>query len=100
MGEIGGIAEELLDQRLVEAELLADLLDRLLVGRGAGEIGRGIARQRTGQQERDDHHPDQGRDREHQPLADHGQHDVRLAVSFAGLAARPARAASWRSREQ
>ena len=76
VGEIGGVTEELLDQRLVEAEFLADLLDRLLVRRGAGEIRRGIAGQRPRQQERDDHDPDQARDREHQPLADHGQHDV------------------------
>jgi len=31
VGEIGGVTEELLDQRLVETEFLADLLDRLLV---------------------------------------------------------------------
>ena len=77
MGEIVGVAEELLDQRLVEAELLADLLDRLLVRRGTGEIRRGIAGQRARQQERDDHDPDQARDRKHQPLADHGQHGQR-----------------------
>ena len=74
MGEIDGVAEELLDQRLVETELLADLLDRLLGRRGAGEIRRGIAGQRARQQEGDDHDPDQARDREQQALADHGQH--------------------------
>jgi hypothetical protein len=66
--------EELLDQRLVEAEFLADLLDRLLVRGGACEIRRRIAGQRTGQEERDDDDPDQARDREPQPLADQGQH--------------------------
>jgi hypothetical protein len=35
MGEIVGVAEELLDQRLVETEFLPDLLDRFLGG-GAG----------------------------------------------------------------
>src|ERR1043166_9168844 len=74
MGEIVGVTEELLDQRLVEAELLPDLLNRLLGRGGAGEIGRGIAGQRARQQEGDDDDPDQARDREHQPLADHAQH--------------------------
>ncbi len=75
MCKIGGVAEELLDQRLVEAEFLADLLDRLLGRRRSRKIRRGIAGQRAGQQERDDHDPDQTGDREHQPLADHGQHE-------------------------
>ena len=74
MGEIIGVAEELLDQRLVEAELLPDLLDCFLGRGGSGEIGGGIAGQRARQQESDDHDPDQARDRKHQPLADHGQH--------------------------
>ena len=74
MREIVDVAEELLEQRLVETELLADLLDRLLGRGGPGEIRRRIARQRARQQEGDDHDPDQRRDRDHQPLADHGQH--------------------------
>jgi hypothetical protein len=81
MREIVGVAEELLDQRLVEAELLADLLDRLLGRGGSCKIRRRIARQRARQQERDDHHSDQRRNRKHQPLADHGQHGGRSANS-------------------
>ncbi len=77
MSEILCVAEELLDQRLVEAELLPDLLDRFLGRRGAGEIGRGIAGQRARQQEGDDDDPDQARDREHQSLADQAQHGKR-----------------------
>ena len=72
--QIDDVAEELHDQRLVEAELVADLLDRLLRRGGAGEIGRRIAGQRARQQEGDDHHADQARDRHRQPLEDHGQH--------------------------
>ena len=79
MREIGGIAEELFDQRLVEAEFLADLLDRLFVRGRTCEIGGGIAGQRARQQKRDDHNPDQRRDREHQPLAYHGQHGAYLS---------------------
>ena len=89
MREIVGIAEELFDQRLVEAEFLADLLDRLLGRGGTREIGRGIAGQRARQQERDDHHPDQRRDREHQPLADHGQHEDALVNCNSGVARLP-----------
>src|SRR2546423_15685594 len=74
MGEIVGVTKKLVDQRLVETELLPDLLDRFLGGGGAGEIRRRIARQRTRQQEGDDDDPDQARDRKHQPLANHGQH--------------------------
>src|ERR1700730_14107489 len=80
MRKIRAVAEELLDQRLVEAEFLADLFDRLLIRRGSGEIRRGIAGQRARQQEGDDDDPDQARDRKHQPFADHGQHDARLSV--------------------
>ena len=80
MRKIGSVAEELLDQRLVEAEFLADLLDRLLGRHGPGEIRRGITGQRARQEERDDYDPDQARDREHQPLADHGQHGGTLAI--------------------
>ena len=83
MGEIVGVAEELLDQRLVEAEFLADLLDRFLGRGGAGEIRRRIAGQRARQQEGDDDDPDQRRDREHQPLADHGQHGALYAFTSA-----------------
>jgi hypothetical protein len=77
------VAEELLDQRLVEAEFLADLLDGFLAGRGPGEIGGRVAGQRARQQEGDDHDPDQRRDGKHQPLADHGQHGGRSALSVA-----------------
>ena len=45
-----------------------------LVAAGPAKYAAGIARQRARQQERDDHDPDQRRDRKHQPLADHGQH--------------------------
>ena len=62
-GEIVDVAHELLGQRLVETELLADLLDRLRGGGGTGEIGRRIAGQRAGQQEGDDDDADQARDR-------------------------------------
>ena len=58
----------------VEAELDADLLDRLLGGGGPGEIGRGIAGQRPRQQEGDDHHADQARHRDQHALDDHHQH--------------------------
>ena len=75
--EVGDVAAELHDQRLVEAELHADLLDRFLGGGGSGEIGRRIAGQRARQQERDDHHADQARHREQQALEDHAQHAAR-----------------------
>ena len=81
MGKIGGVAEKLFDQRLVEAEFLADLLDGFLGRGGAGEIRRGIAGQGARQQERHDHDPDQARDRKHQPLADHGQHGADLRAN-------------------
>ncbi len=41
MSEIAGVTEELLDQRPVETEFLADLLDRLLSRGGTGEIAAG-----------------------------------------------------------
>src|SRR4051812_12098238 len=78
MGEIVGVAKELLDQRLVEAEFFPDLLDGFFRCGGSGEIRRGIARQRAGEQEGDDDDPDQRGNREHQALADHGQHDGAL----------------------
>jgi len=81
VGEIIGVAEELFDQRLVEAKFFTDLLDRLLARRGTSEIRRRIAGQRAGQQKRYDHHPDQARYREHQPLADHGQHGRGISTS-------------------
>ena len=59
--QIGDVVAELLEQRLVEAELLPDLLDRLLGRGGPGEIGRRVAGQRARQQERDDDDPDQAR---------------------------------------
>ena len=71
--EIGDVAAELDDQRLVEAELHADLLDRLLGGGGAGEIGGRVARQRPRQQEGDDHHADQARHGEQEAL-EHQHH--------------------------
>src|SRR4051794_17311403 len=80
LGEIVGVAEELLDQRLVEAEFFPDLLDGFLRCGGPSEIRGGIARQRAGQQEGDDDDPDQRRNREHQALADHGQHGVALLL--------------------
>src|SRR5262245_18066439 len=51
--QIADVTHELYVERLVEAELDADLLDRLLGGGGPGEIGRGIAGQRPRQQEGD-----------------------------------------------
>ena len=81
MREIVGVAEELLDQRLVEAELLADLLDGFL-GRGRPREIRGrITRQRARQQEGDDDDADQLGNREHQALADHGEHGVLLMLN-------------------
>ena len=74
VGEIDDVAAELLDQRLVEAELDADFLDRLRRRGRSGEIGRRIARQRAGQQERHDHDADQARDRHRRALEDHRQH--------------------------
>ena len=68
MAEIGDVAAELNDQRLVEAEFDTDLLDRLLVRGGASEIGRRIAGQRARQQKGDDDHPDQVRDDQHHAL--------------------------------
>ena len=70
VGEVDDIAHELLRQRLVEAELLADLLDRLRRRRRPGEIGRGVAGQHAGQQEGDDDDADQARDRRQQPFSD------------------------------
>ena len=74
MREIDDVMAELHDQRLVEAELDADFLDRLRRRRWAGEIRRRIAGQRARQQEGDDHHADQARDRHRQPFEDHRQH--------------------------
>ncbi len=68
MTEIGDVTPELYDQRLVETEFDADLLDRLLVCGGAGEIGSRIAGQRARQQKGDDDHPDQVRDHQHHAL--------------------------------
>jgi hypothetical protein len=65
MAEIGDVAAELNDQWLVEAELDADLLDRLFVRGGACEISRWIAGQGARQQKGDDDHPDQIRDDQH-----------------------------------
>ena len=75
VAEVDDIAAELLDQRLVEAELDADFLDRLRRRRGPGKIGGRVARQRAGEQERHDHHADQARDRHRRALEDHRQHD-------------------------
>ena len=72
--EVRHIAHELHRQRLVEAELAADLLDRLLGGGRSGEVSRRIAGQRPRQQEGDDHHADQARDRDQQASGDDGQH--------------------------
>ena len=72
--EIVDVAAELHDQRLVEAELHADLLDRLLGRGGPGEIGRRIAGQRARQQEGDDHDADQARHRHQHSLEDHAEH--------------------------
>ena len=81
VGEIVDVVAELHDQRLVEAKLHPDLLDRLL-GRGrSGEIGRRIAGQRAGQQERDDDDADQARHRHQHPLEDHAQHGCDPSVA-------------------
>ncbi len=74
VAEVDDIAAELLDQRLVEAELDADFLDGLRRRRGAGEIGGGVARQRAREQEGHDHDADQARDRHRRALEDHRQH--------------------------
>ena len=50
--QIADVTDELHVERLVEAELYADLLDRLLGGGRPGEIGRGVAGQRPRQQGR------------------------------------------------
>ena len=70
------VADELHGQRLVEPELYADLLDRLLGGGGAGEVGGRVAGQRARQQERDDHHADQARQGDHHALERHAQHET------------------------
>ena len=75
MGEVDDIAHELLGQRLVEAELLADLFDRLRARGRPGEIGRGVAGQHAGEQEGDDDDADEARDHRQQPFSDlhHGR---------------------------
>ena len=75
--QVAHVADELLRQRLVEAELHPDLLDRLLGGGGPGEVGGRIARQRARQQERDDDDADQARHRQQQALQHHAQHGWR-----------------------
>ncbi len=72
--EVGHVVAELHDQRLVEPELDADLLDRLLGRGGPREIGGRIAGQRARQQERDDDHADQARQGNQRSLEDHSQH--------------------------
>ena len=72
--QIADIGDELLGQRLVEAELGADLGDRLRACRQAGEIGRRIARQQPRQHEGDDDDPDDARDRRRQPRQQQLQH--------------------------
>jgi hypothetical protein len=76
VGEISDIADELLRQRLIEAELLAHLLDRLRRGGRSGEISRGVARQHPGEQEGDDDDPDQARDHGREAPADLFQHGL------------------------
>ena len=78
--EIGDVLHELDVERLVEPELHADLLDGFLGGGGAGEVGGRVARQRTRQQERDDHHADQARHGHQQSLEDHHQHGRRPLI--------------------
>ncbi len=74
MGEIDDVAQELLRQRLVEAELLADVLDRLRARRRPREIGRSVSGQHAGEEERDDDDADQAGDHRQQPLSDLPQH--------------------------
>ena len=74
MGEIADVFRELFGQRPVEAEILANLGDRLRRRGRPGEIDRRIARQHTGQQKGDDDDPDQRWDHRHESLADGLQH--------------------------
>ena len=91
MGEVVDIADELLGQRPVEAERLADFGNRLRRRGGTGEIDRRIAGQHAGQQERDDDDADQGRDHRHQALADRRQHAHSSRCSAASACAQTRR---------
>ena len=60
--------------RLVEAELLADLLAHLRGGVAARDHGHGIGRDHEGEAEGDDAHPPQDEQRRGQALGEIGQH--------------------------
>ena len=68
------VTRELFGQRLVEAERLADLGDRLRRRRRAGEIHRRVAGQHARQQKRHDDDADQRRNDGHEALKDIRQH--------------------------
>jgi hypothetical protein len=63
MREAFGVIEELHRQAAVEAQLVTDFRDCLLRRGGPGEVDRGVAGQRPGQQKRHDDDPGDDRQR-------------------------------------
>ena len=82
VGEVVDVAHELLRQRLVQPERLADLGDRLRRRRGAGEIHRRIAGQHARQQKRDDDDADQRRNHGHEAAKDVGEHAAAPLLNY------------------
>ena len=79
VSELADIARELLWQRLVQPQRLADLGDRLRRRGGAGEIDRRIAGEHARQQKCDDDDADQRRKDGHEPAKDVGEHGGAVA---------------------
>src|SRR5437764_256751 len=83
MGEIADIADELEIERLVEAKLDTDLLDRLRRRGWTGKICRRVPRQCAREEKRDDDHPNEARHRGRHALEDHAQHvDISVTVGW------------------
>ena len=72
--EIGHVAPELHDQRLIEAELMLDDGDRLLGRDRPGEVCGWVAGQNAGQQKGDDDDADQARYGRPEPRYDQATH--------------------------
>ena len=79
-GEAREIAPVLDDEGLVEAELAADVLDRLGRRAAAGDLPHRIGRQQVEQREGDQRHAEQDQQRLDQPAAEIGDHARPLCV--------------------